>query len=247
MHANDSAYAACLLDTAQDWEWSVADSLYPQGASYCLSVNGQLPPHQFLQFTDVNPNSPTYNQTKWVDQGADSACPANTYFSNTESGNFTRNNCGTGYTGSTVTYTIPTGKYSSTVSQAAADNQAINDVNTNGQSYANTNGTCNQNCSYTANTNWSIVSGGISSTGSTVSFYIAFRYVPGNPSWGSNNQIATITGCRPSVNRIITMSASGDTWQVTVTPAGLFYVQLMSGTPPAGNATIGLTGGSYPL
>jgi hypothetical protein len=56
--------------------------------------------------------------------------------------NFTRNNCPAPQYGSTVTYTVPAGKHSSTVSQADANAKAQNDLNTNGQQYANTNGTC---------------------------------------------------------------------------------------------------------
>ncbi|WP_131474479.1 DUF5977 domain-containing protein [Flavobacterium sp. KMS] len=59
-----------------------------------------------------------------------------------KSGSFTRNNCGAGGTGATVTYTVPANTYSSTSSQADADAQAQNVVNANGQTYANTNGTC---------------------------------------------------------------------------------------------------------
>jgi 20S proteasome alpha/beta subunit len=91
-----------------------------------------------------------------------------------QSGSFTRNNCGTGGTGSTVTYTVPANTYSSTSSQADADAQAQNAVNANGQIYANTNGTC----SY-----WfgnSVKSGsfvrnncGAGGTGSTVTYTIA--------------------------------------------------------------------------
>lgn len=58
-----------------------------------------------------------------------------------KSGQFTRNNCGTG-TGNTVTYTVNAGVYTSTISQADADQKAQNDVNTIGQAYANTNGIC---------------------------------------------------------------------------------------------------------
>jgi hypothetical protein len=65
-----------------------------------------------------------------------------TYHSVAKSGTFTRNNCGTGYSGTPVTYTVAAGAYSSTVSQAAADALAQNDVNANGQAYANQNGTC---------------------------------------------------------------------------------------------------------
>lgn len=72
------------------------------------------------------------------------------YYSMVQSGSFTRNNCGSGYTGSTVVYSVPAGKYQSTISQAAADSQALHDVQMNGQNYANANGTCNpiQSCSW---------------------------------------------------------------------------------------------------
>jgi len=61
------------------------------------------------------------------------------------SGNFTRNNCGPGFTGSTVTYTVLANIYTSFVSQVDADQMAQNDVNSNGQTYANANGTCTPN------------------------------------------------------------------------------------------------------
>ncbi|MEO7982656.1 MAG: DUF5977 domain-containing protein [Bacteroidota bacterium] len=60
----------------------------------------------------------------------------------TKSGSFTRNNCSNGYTGSSVTYTVPEATYSSFVSRAYADSLAQADVNANGQTYANANGTC---------------------------------------------------------------------------------------------------------
>lgn len=64
------------------------------------------------------------------------------YYSAAKSGDFTRNNCAAGFNGSTVTYNVPAGRYTSIISQADADQKAVNDVNTNGQNYANTNGTC---------------------------------------------------------------------------------------------------------
>jgi hypothetical protein len=61
-----------------------------------------------------------------------------------KSGVFTRNNCSSGYAGTSVTYTVPAETYTSLISQADADAQAQADVNANGQNYANTNGTCVQ-------------------------------------------------------------------------------------------------------
>jgi hypothetical protein len=67
-----------------------------------------------------------------------------------QSGNFTRNNCSSG-TGTTVAYTVPAGKYFSEVSQGDADQQALNDVSTNGQNYANTYGSCNSSVNLVGN------------------------------------------------------------------------------------------------
>jgi hypothetical protein len=100
--------------------------------------------------TDKNPNSPTYNQTMWEDYGPNSACPAGNYYNIAASETFTKS-CASGYSGSQVTYNVPPGEYSSTTSQAAAQQLATNDLNANGQNYANANGTCtiNENISYT--------------------------------------------------------------------------------------------------
>jgi hypothetical protein len=65
-----------------------------------------------------------------------------TYYNVLKSDTTTRNNCGNGYAGSVVTYAVPAGKYTSTVSQAEADDLALADVAANKQSYANTYGTC---------------------------------------------------------------------------------------------------------
>lgn len=63
------------------------------------------------------------------------------WYNEVQSANFTRNNCGTGYTGSTVTYTIPANTYTST-SVASANALAIAALAADGQAYANSNGTC---------------------------------------------------------------------------------------------------------
>lgn len=57
---------------------------------------------------------------------------------------FTRNNCGSGYAGGDVIYTIPAGKYTSTKSQEEVDEQVQKELNTVAQAYANSNGACIQ-------------------------------------------------------------------------------------------------------
>ena len=64
------------------------------------------------------------------------------WYSAAAGGRFTRNDCGTGYTGSTVTFGVPAGQCGSTVSQADADAKAQAYVAANGQAYANAHGTC---------------------------------------------------------------------------------------------------------
>lgn len=86
--------------------------------------------------TDVNINGQAYANTNGT------CITPTTYYSIEKSGTFTRNNCAVGTTGSSVTYTVAAGSYTSVISQADADAKAQTDVNNNGQTYANSNGTC---------------------------------------------------------------------------------------------------------
>lgn len=133
----------CIYTTAPDWQWQDTTNNY-----YCQTINGQLPAHIFVMEKDMNPHSSTYNQIRWQDAGPSDLCPSNTYYNSQQSASFTRNDCGSGYNGSSVTYAVPPGKYSSTVSQAAADQLALNEINANGQTYANSNGQCTPSVVY---------------------------------------------------------------------------------------------------
>jgi hypothetical protein len=64
------------------------------------------------------------------------------YYNAAQSATDTAQGCAVGSFGNAVTYTVPTGTYSSTISQADADQKAINDVNANAVMYANANGVC---------------------------------------------------------------------------------------------------------
>jgi YD repeat-containing protein len=63
------------------------------------------------------------------------------YLSNEKKKSFVRNNCGVN-SGSEVPYIIPAGRFTSSISQEDADNQALSALNVAGQNNANTNGTC---------------------------------------------------------------------------------------------------------
>jgi hypothetical protein len=66
-YANDPLHAVCTVDNSPDWE-------SPEGApTQCRLVNNEM--HLFRLATDVNPNSPSYNQSDYKDAGVSSQCP----------------------------------------------------------------------------------------------------------------------------------------------------------------------------
>jgi hypothetical protein len=224
--ANNPANSVCVVDTDPDWEWDNVNA-------YCQSINGQLPAHQFVKETDVNPNSASYNQTRWTDVGPQDACPPGNYYNIARSQVFNKNDCSGG---SAVTYNVAPGIYSSTVSQAAADQLATNDINANGQAYANAHGTC---ClpSFTYTSGLSSVLNYLTLSGSTATFTWVFGY-PGY----SSVQIGTITSacCRPTSTRVIPVNIGSSVFNVTITQYGDVSAQLMSGPVPTG--TVGFQG-----
>jgi hypothetical protein len=111
------------------------------------------------------------------------------YYNVVTSGNFTRNNCAAGGTGSTVTYTVPANTYSSLVSQASANQLAQNDVNANGQNYANANGTCTfYNVVTSGNFARNNCAGG--SSGTTVTYTVPANTYSSTVSQAAANQLA---------------------------------------------------------
>ncbi|WP_099711038.1 DUF5977 domain-containing protein [Flavobacterium sp. 9] len=106
--------------------------IYTVPAGTYTSTTSQAAADALAQ-TDVNNNGQANANTNGI-------C---TFSNIVKSGNFTRNNCAiAGTVGSVETYIVAAGSYTSTVSQAAADNLAQTAVNNNGQNYANTNGKC---------------------------------------------------------------------------------------------------------
>lgn len=64
------------------------------------------------------------------------------FFSEAQTGTFTKTGCGPDYLGSQVTYTVPAGTYSSNISLPDANAKAQADVSAKGQTYANDKGIC---------------------------------------------------------------------------------------------------------
>lgn len=97
-----------------------------------------------LQFIkDENRNIIKMYEYNNISPAKQNGCPG-TYYNKLVSEVFIKNNCGAGYIGGTVIYTVPANTYSSVLSQQDADIQAENYLLANGQAYANSNGTCTQ-------------------------------------------------------------------------------------------------------
>ena len=195
--------------------------VYTVAAGKYLSTASQDAADQ-LALNDLNANGQAYANNN-------GNC---TWYNVVKSGNFTKNDCPSGYTPSSVTYTVNAGKYSSTTSQADADQQAQNDVNANGQTNANNLGTCTAPapCSLSINSNYFFVGGSISNNGTTATLGLAFYgYNTINP--GTPYVIGTINGgCRPSGSRTLTFSSNSRSWTLTIDPGGNMTLVMTSGT-----------------
>ena len=217
-YANSPADSLCVLSTAPDWNSQDGQPFY------CVNVGGALPAHEFILATDINPNSPTYNQTQYMDLGPTTACPANLYYNIAESGTYTKTNCPSGYTGgNSITYTVQPGTYSSSVNLAAANQLAINDVNANGQNSvnANPNATCvvlyyntqqsgtysKQGCAcvYTGSSyTTTVLAGTYSSTvNQATANQLALNYIAANGQNNANNNGTCTTTCNLPSQKII--------------------------------------------
>lgn len=71
--------------------------------------------------------------------------PASRYYNTVRTATATRNNCGSGFNGTTVTMTAQAGQFLSSVSVADANASADNFLTNNKQNYANAEGVCVQN------------------------------------------------------------------------------------------------------
>jgi hypothetical protein len=138
--------------------------------------------------------------------GTNNACIQ--YYNVAKSQTFTRNNCGSGYTGGTVTYTVAANTYASLISQGAADTLALNDIAANGQNYANTNGTCNSSGVTITSTNYAGVSGFTATFTNTANGNQTVFSIP-----ASGGTLGTLTPATYNV----TIAKSGNTTQYVAT------------------------------
>ncbi|WP_109607649.1 DUF5977 domain-containing protein [Mucilaginibacter oryzae] len=153
---------------------------------------------------------------------ADGTCKF-VYKSAAVTGNFTKNDCGTGYVGSTVTYTVPVGQFTSTVSQADANSQAQNYFNANAQAYANANGSCQQ----VVNASFDVVSTYPDPPSGSSTYFIIFingTNVSGSRGTAPQNQHNTVaaSGIIPNSNSTVVVQVTSGHMPTTPTLSGFW-------------------------
>lgn len=94
-----------------------------------FSLNGELKTGSIVTYTNVSITSAF-------------TIYAAAYQNTAQNVTYTRNNCPSGYNPSSVVYVVAAGVYTSLISQADANTQAIAQTASAGQAYANANGLC---------------------------------------------------------------------------------------------------------
>lgn len=161
------------------------------------------------------------------------------YYNTQKSQTFTRNNCGTMGIGGSYTYTVSANKYSSTLSQADADQMAQNDINTNGQNAANSNATCTSiNCNITVGSGMNSLyysSIQIDESPNKYKIQMGFSLEQGKPWKTTGVVVGKINGnCRPSVTTNSSCYYQG-IWAITMNPNGDIIAKKIDGSDNYGS------------
>jgi|GEM_PF-4976433 len=168
----------------------------------------------------------------------------NLYYNDSISQSFVKNDCAAGNNGSSVVYTVQTGKYWSATSQTDANQQAQTDLSTNGQSNANSLGTCTPNITLTPNSNVTVYTATVTLTGNTFTFRFVFSGSSGTLFKGG--LIGNLSaGGRPTANRSVTVDdvlTSGRKWTVSISTNGDVNLTLASGSVTTSTPPINVTG-----
>ncbi|SHF70355.1 DUF5977 domain-containing protein [Chryseobacterium vrystaatense] len=145
-----------------------------------------------------------------------------------------RNNCPVGYSGGNYPYVVPAAKYSSTISLADANQQALNDILQIGQGLANTNAACtSMTCPFTPESNVNSVISSIHRTSNTN--VVVNIKIPVVSNTGLNWQ-SFVAGTIGESCKLLTLqnhvfaTENGRTWRVLMSWNGKILLQLMNGS-----------------
>ncbi|MDR6516178.1 DUF5977 domain-containing protein [Chryseobacterium camelliae] len=143
---------------------------------------------------------------------------ATTYYNKDRSQSFTKNNCTNGQVSSAIIYNVPANKYSSLISQADADQKAIDEINANGQNNANSNGICyNPYCQLNTQSSSNYVMmqyAPFEKANTTVNAQLNFQITNNQAvNWSNQVMLGNIeSACWP----ISTVTRTSGNWQITI-------------------------------
>lgn len=102
-------------------------------------------------------------------------------------------------------------------------------------------------CAFNPVTNWQLVSGSISSSGTTTSYSnLVVKNTGYTGGWTGYVRVATISGgCLPTAGEYNFFSSAGGNWVAAVTPDGDVLLLLLSGTAPSTGTSITIPPDSY--
>ncbi|MEW7399319.1 DUF5977 domain-containing protein [Elizabethkingia anophelis] len=183
------------------------------------------------------------NQYGQLKANENSSC-SSVYYNTEKSKEFIRSNCQNNELPSYYTYTVPARKYSSSISQADADQQADIDINQNGQLNANNNALCQ--------TGVCTISPKVNMANKEVSYYngninVIIEFYPQhitsiNFNDGKFKLIGTISSlCAPKYDIYKEFSEidnnSRRNWELRVTPSGDISIRLIGPNIPSGSGS----------
>ncbi|WP_449397554.1 DUF5977 domain-containing protein [Chryseobacterium wanjuense] len=161
------------------------------------------------------------------------------YYNKAISQTLTKNNCpNPGMIGTSYTYSVPANQYTSLINQVDADQQAQNDINTNGQNVANENCTCYYPyCEFNAQASSGYINmqyAPFQKVNTLVNAQLNFQVTSlQGLNWSDGVQLGNIPSpCWP----IATVTRSSGNWQVTIFPgSGQTVLRWIgSGSPSTG-------------
>ncbi len=137
--------------------------------------------------------------------------------------------CAPGYTFNDVGYNVPADKYGSFISVDDANAKADLEIYNYGLAYANANVVCYPYYAFTPCCLWGSAYSNFNLSGSTsVDFSVIVFKQSGTTNWTIDNQVANLVGSLflPSVQRVVTITSAGRTWNVTFKPTGQVSILL---------------------
>ncbi|NMR35148.1 hypothetical protein HIO71_13210 [Chryseobacterium aquaticum] len=164
-----------------------------------------------------------------------------TYLNQMYSSSFQRNNCAPNFVGGYYVYKVNEGIFISNISQADANQKALDEITANGQNVANNSATCvpavDVSCIFTPTSNYFInhynssflYKPAINSV--NAQYIFALPYFTTSLDWSQGVYIGSIaSSCAPTTNRTVVINNGSNTWNVIINTSGQLTLKLVSGT-----------------